>query len=112
MIKKITLGIVFIFLTGGLLFQYSFIKYQEKRFAEIGKENGHARTIHALQNLLEQIDQNGIEYSRRAVFIARSYEMVQLEKWESEKGIELTESAKDLLLRVEKYDKENKISAM
>ena len=111
MIKKVIIGIVFVGLVSTVLLQYSYIQYQEKRFAEINKEHGHARTIHALQGVLEKIDEKGTDYSRRAVFIARAYEEVKLEKWVSENGIELSESAKGLLLRVKTYDKENKLSA-
>jgi hypothetical protein len=111
MIKKISIGIAFVGLVGALFFQYSFIKYQEKKFSEISKEHGHARTIHILQGVLEQIDEKGTDYARRAVFIARAYEEVKLERWISENGIELSEPAKNLLLRVEAYDKENKVRA-
>ncbi|HDZ55895.1 MAG TPA: hypothetical protein ENI17_15760 [Pseudomonas xinjiangensis] len=109
MIKKVSIGIAFVGLVGALVVQYSYIKYQEKKFAEISKEHGHARTIHILQGVLERIDEKGNDYARRAVFIARAYEEVKLERWVSEKSIELSEPAKDLLLKVEAYDKKNRV---
>lgn len=106
MLKKILISISFLALTLVILSQYGYVKYQQKRYRELQVEFGHARAIDAYQRTLEQIDEKGSDYARRAVTIGRTYETVKLEEWQKENNIKLSEHTKTLLEKINNYIKD------
>ncbi|MDX5370946.1 MAG: hypothetical protein LPK18_00705 [Pseudomonadaceae bacterium] len=103
MLRKISLISLFLIFTLGLLFQYSYIKYQQKQYRRLQIEFGHARAIDAYQRALEQVDKNGSDYARRALIIGRSYEIVKLEQWQRNNELKLSEHTEKLLDKIQKY---------
>lgn len=108
MLKNISVVALFLTLVLGIFFQYSYIKYQQNQYRQLQVEFGHARAIDAYQRVIEQIDEHGSDYARRALIIGRSYETVKLEQWQQQNDIKLSEHTEKLLNKIQKYT-ENKV---
>lgn len=63
--------------------------------------------IRHIQSIFEQIDENGVEYARRALVIYQHLQIVRLEKHIEETGAEKPKSVKNLLIEVSAYHKKN-----